>query len=404
MPTEVQLPSLRYLLLETTRRCNLRCVHCAASEENNFGNYDSGDLPVEAFNNLLPMLQTLKPHVQLNGHGETLLHPLFFEMLDKLIGVGCRVSFQTNGMLLTSSKTEKIVRAGVEGIVISIDAANPDLFGKLRRGASLNRIIDNIRALNETKRRLGTRYPQLSFQFVAMKQNIHELVDVIKMAGDLEVTTVSITELTEYSLTRGQSMINDPLMAMHVLEAKAEARKLEINLILPPHIPDVRPNSSSNTTADFPPSPVTYKGLRKTCKWPWENMFIHYNGKVQPCCYIIESYGDLCTQTFEDVWLSPKYQALRAAILTDQPFEKCVNCPQYGWEPIDSCEPPATITVNFKDSKVSDQTQNGNWGIYHAVRDKMFPRGSKRRRTAKFLQSLFLEILSPKEKGKGTGM
>lgn len=363
LSAEVARPSLRYLLLETTRRCNLRCVQCAASEENNFGNYESGDLPIEAFNQLLPMLQTLRPQVQLNGHGETLLHPNFIEMLEKLIGIGCRVKFQTNGMLLTPDKVEKIIRPGVEGIVISIDAASPELFRKLRRGASLGKILENVRLINETKKRLRTEHPQLSFQFVAMRQNIHELGNVIKMAGDLAVTTVSVAELTEYSLTSGQSLVNDPLFGEYVLEAEAIAHKSGVNLILPAHIPGKATALPSNTPT---PSQDTHKGLRKTCKWPWENMFVQFNGKVQPCCYINESYGDLCIQSFEEVWLSPKYQALRTAILTDEPFAECVNCPQYGWEPIDSCQPQTNAALVTTENKRSEDPIRL---IFHKFRD-----------------------------------
>jgi len=371
---EAALPSLRYLLLETTRRCNLRCVQCAASEENNFGNYESGDLPIEAFNQLLPMLQTIRPQVQLNGHGETLLHPNFIEMLEKLISGGCRVKFQTNGMLLTPDKVAKIIRPGVEGIVISIDAASPELFRKLRRGASLGKILENVRLINETKKRLRTEHPQLSFQFVAMRQNIHELGKVIKMAGDLAVTTVSVAELTEYSLTRGQSLVNDPLFARYVLEAEEEARKSGVNLILPAHIPGKETALSSDTPGQTPnptqpetpsPSQATHKGLRKTCKWPWENMFVQFNGKVQPCCYINEPYGDLCIQSFEEVWLSPKYQALRTAISTDEPFTECVNCPQYGWEPIDSCQSQTTETPSTENKHPQDPVRL----IFHKFRD-----------------------------------
>ena len=271
-------PSLQYVVLETTTRCNLRCIHCAVNEENNLGNYDAGDLPIELFYQLLSMLQEFRPKVQLSGHGETLLHPNFIEMLEKAIHLGCRVNFQTNAMLLTPRKVEKIVRPEVDTLAISIDAASPELFEKIRRRARLDKILENIRLINELKKRLHTDRPQLGFEFVAMRQNIHELPSVVRMAGELEVANFQIAELVEYNLTRGESLANDRVMADYVLEAELEARKWGINLILPPHIPGRGgPDSSSNAVADYSPSPATYKGLRKTCKEPWERIFIQFN-------------------------------------------------------------------------------------------------------------------------------
>src|SRR5262249_49330343 len=122
--------SLQTVVLETTQRCNLRCIHCAVSEENNHGAYAWEDLSIESFYTLVPILSAHRPLVHLAGHGETFLHPRFWEMLEATIRAGCRVKFQTNGTLLTRERVERIVELGVELIVVSLDAASPELFDK----------------------------------------------------------------------------------------------------------------------------------------------------------------------------------------------------------------------------------------------------------------------------------
>lgn len=337
MNTGQPRPYLKFVALETTRRCNLRCVHCAVSEENNLGNYDARDLPIELFRKLLPMLRGFRPGVQLSGHGETFLHPNFMEMLEEVSRAGCQVTFQTNGTILNARSAEKIVRAGVDSIYISIDGASPELFEAIRRRARLDKIVDNIRLINETKKRLRKDRPHLGFEFVAMRQNIHELPAVVRMAGELGVKNFQVAELAEYNLTRGQSLANDPLMLEWAPQAEAEARGWGINLKLPPNIPGRQVvGRVSNAVAIDPTNPATYKGLRRTCKEPWESMFVQFSGEVRPCCVIDESYGNLSTQSFEEVWYGPKYGSLRESLLTDEPFSKCVRCPLYGWERIDS--------------------------------------------------------------------
>lgn len=343
------LASLKYLVLETTRRCNLRCIHCMVSEENNLGNYEARDLPMDVFHKLLPMIREFKPTVQLSGHGETFLHPNFMEMVEDVVGVGCNATFQTNGTILTQRNVEKFVGLGVEAIVISIDGASPEVFDKIRRRASLEKIVANIRLINETKKRLKTNRPHLGIEFAAMRQNIHELPAVVKMAGELGVENFQVAELAEYNMTQGQSLVNDPLMAEWAPKAEVEARTYGINLMLPPNIPGrqvvsvdstgsvANPLTGNDSIASAPPA--KYKGLRKTCREPWEKMFVQYDGSVRPCCVIGESYGNLSTQTFQEVWDGPRYQSLRESLLSDEPYAVCVKCPFYGWERQEKPEP-----------------------------------------------------------------
>src|SRR5688572_25045145 len=221
--TEPQ-PLLQWVMLETTQRCNLRCIHCAVSEENNRGTYAWEDLPIEFFHKLLPILAAHKPWVHLSGHGETLLHPHFWEMLEATIQAGCKVRFQTNGTLLTRERVERIVELGVELIVVSLDAATPELFDRIRRRARLDRILSHLAVLQETKKRLGSERPQLEIEFVAMRQNIHELPDVVALAARHGAHLVGVTELAEYPLTIGQSLKGDPLMTDWAEKAEAEAK------------------------------------------------------------------------------------------------------------------------------------------------------------------------------------
>ena len=362
MRTQERRPSLNYFVLETTRRCNLRCIHCWVSEENNLGNYDERDLPIELFRKLLPMLRRFKPTVQLSGHGETFLHPNFMEMLEEVVRAGCKATFQTNGTILTPRTVERFVRTGVENIVISIDGVSGEVFDKIRRRTSLNKIVDNIRLINETKKRLNTEWPHLGIEFVAMRQNIQELPATIKLAGELGAVIFQVAQLAEYNMTRGQSLANDPLMAEWTPRAEAEARKWGINLRLPPNIPGRQEADPVFGAAAIDPSnPASYKGLRKACTEPWERIFVQYNGDVRPCCVIGESYGNLSTQSFEQIWDGPKYRSLRQSLLSDEPFAVCVRCPLYGWERVEADESlaaadaaPGVHAAGLRESAVTD--------------------------------------------------
>lgn len=341
-------PVLKYFCLETTTRCNLQCIHCVSSKENNPGGFEYFDLPMSLFDKILPMLEEFRPSIQLNGDGETLLHPDFMQMLENLTQAGCPVTYQTNGMLLTPQNVEQSIRGGVENIWISIDAATPQLFAEIRRNARLEKIIENIRLINEIKNRLGTETPKICFRFTAMRKNIHELPSVVKLSGELKAAALMVGGLCEYNLTRGQSLVNEPLMTEWLTKAREEGQNWAgLKLWFPVESSKTAPQTpTAKARVVDPANPLTYKGMRKTCNEPWERMFMRASGKVQPCCNLDPSYGDLSVQSLEEIWLGPKYQNLRSSLLTDKPLDACAQCTLYGWEPIDLSQNGGTTNAS----------------------------------------------------------
>ena len=98
-------PHLSEIIVETTTACNIKCIHCAVSNEG----YAIKTLRYESFENIVSIMKTYKPLVKLNGHGETLLHKRFFDMLDVTISAGCKVVFQTNATLLVPEVSRRLL-------------------------------------------------------------------------------------------------------------------------------------------------------------------------------------------------------------------------------------------------------------------------------------------------------
>jgi radical SAM protein with 4Fe4S-binding SPASM domain len=330
---------LRRVVIETTRRCNLKCIHCKVSPENNEGNYQAIEMPLEVFERLVPMLRAYHPQVQLSGHGETLLHRSFMYMLEQAVSAGCQVTFQTNGMLLTPRKIEEIIRLGVTSITFSLDAASAELYEKIRRGANFEKVVGNIGAVAEIRDRLK-RPVLLGMEFVVMRMNMHELPDLVLLAARLGVAHIQVAHLDEYNLTRGQAVTRDPSILPWIESAEKEAKAHGVSLGLPSNLPrqegiPVKGLQSGGAADGLPPhlrgAPA---GLRKACTEPWDSLLVRANGEVLPCCIIHEPYGDLARQSFEEIWSSATYRKLRSALLSDKPFEQCKSCTFYGWEPV----------------------------------------------------------------------
>ncbi len=105
-------PSLRYLELLITDRCNLRCRHCYIGET------EQQELPLEKIKKVLQEFEAIQGLRLLISGGEPLLHSEFEGLNDFLKDYPLRKILLTNGLLLTEKRLSNL---NVEEIQISID-------------------------------------------------------------------------------------------------------------------------------------------------------------------------------------------------------------------------------------------------------------------------------------------
>ncbi|GAB4389607.1 MAG: radical SAM protein [Thermodesulfovibrionales bacterium] len=105
-------PSLRYLELQVTRRCNLACGHCY------LGPAAPVDLGVEDVRRALEDFESMQGLRVLITGGEPLLHRRFREINAMLPRYAVRKVLLTNGLLLSPERLEGL---NVEEIQVSID-------------------------------------------------------------------------------------------------------------------------------------------------------------------------------------------------------------------------------------------------------------------------------------------
>ena len=106
------------------RRCNLACAYC--------NEYDghSKPVPLEVMNRRLDRLAALGTTVVTLSGGEPLLHPDLDAMVARIRRHGIMAGMITNGYLLTAERIQRLNRAGLEHLQISIDNVLPDEVSK----------------------------------------------------------------------------------------------------------------------------------------------------------------------------------------------------------------------------------------------------------------------------------
>ena len=358
----------RTVSIETTSACNLKCVHCTVS----LPGYKGKTLSWESFGRVLPFLERHRPLVHLSGHGEPLICGRFVQMFEAVVAAGCRVSFQSNGMLLSPELTCRLLDAGAaDGFVqvcFSLDAAEQGLFEHIRRGASFETYCRNVSFLAEEKRRRGVTSPRITFEFVAMKMNAEQLPAAVRLAAQLGGEEFIVSDLVECEGLEAQGLAHDVDSARpYFREAREAARSVGVRFWAMPAFDrltrdaasdgataraaagagdrDERPDQSAPRTGPelpamtappapppgIPPAPPS-RGLVKDCHDPWRTTFVQANGDVIPCCFMELPMGNVAEQPLHAIWRGPRYRALRRLVASTEPPAQCRRCILRGWK------------------------------------------------------------------------
>jgi radical SAM protein with 4Fe4S-binding SPASM domain len=128
------VPSLRYLLLHITDRCNLKCRHCFQGES---GSHDLSLPEIVAIADQFEAMQGLR--LLISG-GEPLLHKSFWEVNDYLGQKDLRVVLLTNGTLIDEKTAHRL---SAQEVQISLDGMR-EAHDHLRGWGSFERSVAAI--------------------------------------------------------------------------------------------------------------------------------------------------------------------------------------------------------------------------------------------------------------------
>ncbi|MCX7168729.1 MAG: radical SAM protein [Proteobacteria bacterium] len=125
-----------FVQIEITTICNFHCFYCAGRD------MPARSMEMELFDALLLGLPQGRHTISLQGEGEPLAHPHFWEMLDRVRRAGHRPYLITNGSLRTTSRLAQYVPM----IGISIDTLDSDEAQRIGR-IRLDRVLANFQHL-----------------------------------------------------------------------------------------------------------------------------------------------------------------------------------------------------------------------------------------------------------------
>lgn len=337
------------LQLNLTRRCNLKCVMCEQHRHTpgptGLNWYDPRrELPLSTWVDLLDQVVSFRPSLYVTG-GEPTLYPHFPEFLKAAKQRGFMIHLQTNGTLLDRI-AGNLVTQGVEAVTVSLDG--PQEIHDTVRGqeGAFQKTATGLRALVAAREKHRRPGPIITINCVISKANLPTLDQMVPLASGLGADILQV----QHTIFNSAANIRRHNQALSPEFAAAQGLDLA-----PPSIPEGEYYESEITSADLPylldrlqeirrlaqgkvkllflpnlPLELVdpyYLDLTHTfpqeCNAPWKSCRILPDGTISPCLHLV--VGNIATQSFPEIWNSPKMRRFRQ-IISRRIFPGCARC------------------------------------------------------------------------------
>jgi MoaA/NifB/PqqE/SkfB family radical SAM enzyme len=279
------------LIVDPLNVCNLRCPLCPTGT----GDLErhQGKMPWETFKKVIDEMAPYAYEVNLHNWGESLLHPNIFEMIEYVASKNVATNMSTNFNLVTDEKIDKLIRSGLEYLILSIDGTTNETYKKYRVRGNLDRVMANVQKLVQRRKELGSRTPYLEWQFIVFKHNAHEVDEARALAEKMGIDRFRVIPAGTPMLAENQDelrrewLIDDELAGEGESESAEEASLREVQ--------------------------------QTSCFYLYRSFTTNPDGGTAPCCVVYgkhNDFGDVNTQTPREIWNNEKYISARSLFRT----------------------------------------------------------------------------------------
>ncbi|MDD5021114.1 MAG: radical SAM protein [Endomicrobiaceae bacterium] len=360
----------RNLMVVLSNKCNIACIMCLTSKS-------KWELPKERLDEIILMFPYLEK-IMWQG-GEVLFLPYFKDVLKIALKYpNMRQSVITNLQLADQETMELIVKNNIE-VTISIDGVSKNIYEKIRRGASFEKLLDNINILNDIRNKIKNKVI-LNMNVVVMNENFKTLAMFVDFAHKYKFDFICFMPIDyipknptekEKKIKKEQDIFdnNDPdvikelSFQMLLVEKKAKEYGIRIESRLKTielkeedimlydekylffrqdtnnkeenKIEDNEVHTEGQTCNEVLNPAVDNNEFQREqpekmlCHLPWYSLTLDFDGSVRPdCqCFIEKNIGHLKDETIENLWNNEQMQFYRSSIINKKYESLCnENC------------------------------------------------------------------------------
>lgn len=272
--------------IEPTLFCNLRCPACPTGLQ--LGLRPSSTIKWDLFKSTIDEIGDYVFSLFMYNWGEPLLHKQTPEMIryakDKEINIILSSNLSLN---LTDDYIERLVRSGLDTLVVSLDGTTEEVYAKYRLRGDLQLVRKNMLRIQAVKKRLGVQTPKVVWQFLVFKHNETQmgqaLAEFKEWGADEIITEAAIMPFAPHD------------------EGFEPSTLPEFNMYHPDHY--LHKLTDKHDRSGRP------------CSWLYGIFVLNPNGNVSPCCASAGEDTDFGKYSIKDgffsVWNNPTFKRAR---------------------------------------------------------------------------------------------
>ncbi|CAK7064300.1 MAG: PqqA peptide cyclase [Desulfovibrio sp.] len=304
--------------IEVTSRCPGKCFYCPHTTKQAV--WRSRTMEDATFAALAPLIKRAK-RAHLQGWGEPLLHPRFFEYASAAARTGCAVSTTTYGLAVTEENAAKLVKSGIDIVAFSLTGVD-ETSNAARAGVPFAKVREGIAHLNKAKRIMGSEYPHIHLAYLMLASQEEKIPALPALMNEWDVP-VAVVSTLDYIAA-----------AEHEKEAYAPHEKEKIE-----HARVLLSRAAENAATHGRTIHYSLPGEhgRHDCNEHVQScMYIDAEGYVAPCIYgnlpteeedlHRRVFGSVKEKKFMDIWNDTHYALFRKRLAEGNPDSPCVSC------------------------------------------------------------------------------
>jgi Predicted Fe-S oxidoreductases len=286
------------LSFEVSSICQLRCPECVLGRMELQRKNKLMDF--ELFKKNIDEAASYLTYAILYFQGEPFLAPQIFDMIAYADEKRIFTQTSTNAQAIDENCAEKIVKSGLQRLIISLDGISQENYSKYRIGGDINKTIEAIKLINHFKKTLHKKTPKIELQMLVFRHNEEEIPAFKTLAKKLSVYKATLKTAQIYDINQGDKA---ELLPKNKRYSRYIYKKGLWRLKKP---------------------------IKNQCLRLWQSAVITSDGLMFPCCFDKNgdhSYGNTHDASIQQLWNGEISQNFRKQVYSQRSaIGICRNC------------------------------------------------------------------------------
>ncbi len=322
-------PDLDWIQVGVTSRCNAACIYCPHQSLKK--TWKGRDLDFNIFQKLSTSFSKTDL-VYLQGWGEPLLHPGFFDMLKTVKDQGSRAGLTSNATLLSDDNIRRLVDHGLD--ILSLSVAGIDHNNdRIRKGTTLQKVMSAIESVQRIKASMGSKTPHIHLAYMLLRSGLSKVPEMPRFLSSMAADQIVISSLT---------LALDPEMEkeMYLADSREGFKEVKDSLLEMKNQVDEPERVFFHIFNPFVSNSECSENIHKAC-------YMSVEGYIRPCVYTDFSdmasrcnkflhghkypllsldFGNIMEKDVNKIWGSTEYAVFRESFSRNKLMQTCVHC------------------------------------------------------------------------------